>query len=100
MRASNIRMRGWITAGLWFVFVRMDLGEVVVAGRFAQASSGGPRGKRAGVIIVKSLLSGPVAQLGARFHGMEEVESSNLSRSTRIYFASIVYIFGSSRSGL
>lgn len=25
---------------------------------------------------------GPVAQLGARFHGMEEVESSNLSRST------------------
>jgi hypothetical protein len=26
---------------------------------------------------------GPVAQLGARFHGMEEVESSNLSRSTK-----------------
>jgi hypothetical protein len=27
---------------------------------------------------------GPVAQLGARFHGMEEVESSNLSRSTNL----------------
>jgi hypothetical protein len=26
---------------------------------------------------------GPVAQLGARFHGMEEVESSNLTRSTK-----------------
>ncbi len=25
---------------------------------------------------------GPVAQLGARFHGMEEVEGSNPSRST------------------
>jgi hypothetical protein len=25
---------------------------------------------------------GPVAQLGARFHGMEEVVSSNLTRST------------------
>jgi hypothetical protein len=25
-----------------------------------------------------------VAQLGARFHGMEEVESSNLSRSTKL----------------
>jgi hypothetical protein len=27
-----------------------------------------------------------VAQLGARFHGMEEVESSNLSRSTNPFF--------------
>ena len=27
---------------------------------------------------------GPVAQLGARFHGMEEVVSSNLTRSTNI----------------
>jgi hypothetical protein len=27
--------------------------------------------------------SGPVAQLGARFHGMEEVVSSNLTRSTK-----------------
>ena len=26
--------------------------------------------------------NGPVAQLGARFHGMEEVVSSNLTRST------------------
>jgi hypothetical protein len=26
---------------------------------------------------------GPVAQLGARFHGMEEVVSSNLTRSTK-----------------
>src|SRR5580698_6695683 len=27
---------------------------------------------------------GPVAQLGARFHGMEEVDGSNPSRSTKI----------------
>ena len=27
---------------------------------------------------------GPVAQLGARFHGMEEVVSSNLTRSTKL----------------
>ena len=27
---------------------------------------------------------GPVAQLGARLHGMEEVEGSNPSRSTRV----------------
>ena len=27
-------------------------------------------------------MRGPVAQLGARFHGMEEVVSSNLTRST------------------
>ena len=31
-----------------------------------------------------SRLSGPVAQLGARFHGMEEVVSSNLTRSTKL----------------
>ncbi len=30
--------------------------------------------------------SGPVAQLGARFHGMEEVVSSNLTRSTIFAF--------------
>ena len=28
-------------------------------------------------------MRGPVAQLGARFHGMEEVVSSNLTRSTK-----------------
>src|SRR5579871_1813687 len=28
-------------------------------------------------------LRGPVAQLGARFHGMEEVDGSNPSRSTK-----------------
>ena len=28
---------------------------------------------------------GPVAQLGARFHGMEEVVSSNLTRSTILF---------------
>ena len=27
-----------------------------------------------------------MAQLGARFHGMEEVESSNLSRSTKHFY--------------
>ena len=31
----------------------------------------------------KLLMSGPVAQLGARFHGMEEVDGSNPSRSTK-----------------
>ncbi len=30
----------------------------------------------------RSIPRGPVAQLGARFHGMEEVVSSNLTRST------------------
>ena len=29
--------------------------------------------------------SGPVAQLGARFHGMEEVDGSNPSRSTKTF---------------
>lgn len=36
------------------------------------------------VILSAYSQDGPVAQLGARFHGMEEVESSNLSRSTKI----------------
>ena len=31
----------------------------------------------------KYFIRGPVAQLGARFHGMEEVVSSNLTRSTK-----------------
>lgn len=30
---------------------------------------------------------GPVAQLGARFHGMEEVEGSNPSRSTKPFWS-------------
>ena len=34
-------------------------------------------------VILGANLSGPVAQLGARFHGMEEVVSSNLTRSTK-----------------
>jgi hypothetical protein len=29
--------------------------------------------------------SGPVAQLGARFHGMEEVKGSNPFRSTKVF---------------
>ncbi len=35
------------------------------------------------VMMVSFFSSGPVAQLGARFHGMEEVVSSNLTRSTK-----------------
>lgn len=35
------------------------------------------------VILTLSTPRGPVAQLGARFHGMEEVVSSNLTRSTK-----------------
>ena len=49
-------------------------------------------GKRArGVSICRALWYiqeynyGPVAQLGARFHGMEEVVSSNLTRSTKTF---------------
>ena len=33
--------------------------------------------------ILRLTSRGPVAQLGARFHGMEEVVSSNLTRSTK-----------------
>ena len=35
--------------------------------------------------ILKGQTQGPVAQLGARFHGMEEVVSSNLTRSTKSF---------------
>ncbi len=35
--------------------------------------------------ILKGQTQGPVAQLGARFHGMEEVVSSNLTRSTKTF---------------
>jgi hypothetical protein len=34
-------------------------------------------------MIGTSFRSGPVAQLGARFHGMEEVKGSNPFRSTK-----------------
>ena len=34
-------------------------------------------------IARSALRNGPVAQLGARFHGMEEVDGSNPSRSTK-----------------
>ena len=38
------------------------------------------------VCVVRELPKrGPVAQLGARFHGMEEVVSSNLTRSTKTF---------------
>ncbi len=33
----------------------------------------------------KSRFAGPVAQLGARFHGMEEVKGSNPFRSTNSF---------------
>ena len=35
------------------------------------------------ILELHSLPCGPVAQLGARFHGMEEVDGSNPSRSTK-----------------
>jgi hypothetical protein len=35
------------------------------------------------VIYLGTRIDGPVAQLGARFHGMEEVDGSNPSRSTK-----------------
>ena len=35
---------------------------------------------------------GPVAQLGARFHGMEEVVSSNLTRSTKRFQTLTVFL--------
>ncbi len=34
-------------------------------------------------MMVSFLPCGPVAQLGARFHGMEEVKGSNPFRSTK-----------------
>ncbi len=39
---------------------------------------------RACDMMRESYRSGPVAQLGARFHGMEEVKGSNPFRSTKI----------------
>lgn len=36
-------------------------------------------------ILEKIVTEGPVAQLGARFHGMEEVEGSTPSRSTNSF---------------
>ena len=38
-----------------------------------------------GILRKVNLPNGPVAQLGARFHGMEEVEGSNPSRSTTFF---------------
>jgi hypothetical protein len=35
-------------------------------------------------LFARSLQVGPVAQLGARFHGMEEVKGSNPFRSTNL----------------
>ncbi len=43
-----------------------------------------PKPYKAYAVLCCRHSSGPVAQLGARFHGMEEVESSNLSRSTNL----------------
>ena len=37
---------------------------------------------------------GPVAQLGARFHGMEEVDGSNPSRSTKVFTYLPLYPLG------
>jgi hypothetical protein len=36
------------------------------------------------ILELHKLPCGPVAQLGARFHGMEEVDGSNPSRSTKL----------------
>jgi hypothetical protein len=45
-----------------------------------------PKGEYRREITLESLLHcGPVAQLGARFHGMEEVVGSNPTRSTNIF---------------
>ena len=44
-------------------------------------------------ILKTSRAFGPVAQLGARFHGMEEVVSSNLTRSTN-HFKTYVPVIG------
>jgi putative endonuclease len=43
--------------------------------------------------------SGPVAQLGARFHGMEEVVGSNPTRSTKLRSMPSVYILESATTG-
>src|ERR1700722_3366304 len=53
-------------------------------------------GKRARAVSIcyirVSQPNGPVAQLGARFHGMEEVVSSNLTRSTKAFHTLTVFI--------
>ena len=48
--------------------------------------------------MILSHRSGPVAQLGARFHGMEEVVGSNPTRSTKSAMPA-VYILESESSG-
>jgi putative endonuclease len=46
-----------------------------------------------------SYQNGPVAQLGARFHGMEEVVGSNPTRSTKPSIMPSVYILQSQTTG-
>ena len=48
---------------------------------------------------IAALQSGPVAQLGARFHGMEEVVGSIPTRSTNRPKTFFVYILQSESSG-
>src|SRR5215831_21133225 len=43
-----------------------------------------PRASSVNMLYSLKISDGPVAQLGARFHGMEEVVSSNLTRSTNV----------------
>src|SRR5580693_2128863 len=67
---------------------------IVVMGARARASETSYHCRQAGVRrvnpgdtcgIFEVTNVGPVAQLGARFHGMEEVVSSNLTRSTKTF---------------
>ena len=46
------------------------------------------------VILQMSNTCGPVAQLGARFHGMEEVVGSNPTRSTKFGQTNRIRLYG------
>ena len=48
-----------------------------------RSDDAGVRWLACNVMMRTFFLSGPVAQLGARFHGMEEVKGSNPFRSTK-----------------
>ena len=67
-----------------FEFVRMDDDKPWSHNDLPQHPQAARAGNGPMLSLGSPFFSGPVAQLGARFHGMEEVESSNLSRSTKL----------------
>lgn len=74
-----------------FVVVRLQAHDVWALGLHGVVAAFAMR-KSVGSIPTRSTKflgsHGPVAQLGARFHGMEKVEGSNPSRSTKMFLCS------------